>query len=126
MRKGAPGAEARNPAGNVGAKLSVLGTERFPQSRLFVNNNKNKEGDPDESCVLQNAGIPKQQALADDHQQDSNVHWVTNVAVQAGNDQMFGRSHRCRCADSLECKAREGIQKNRNTSENEQNAKPAE
>ncbi len=73
------------------------------------------DGDAEGRRVQQQDHLAEQQRLADDRRGDRQVHRIPHVPVQPADDQVLGRSDRCRRADTFDDKACEGLQQDDDT-----------
>jgi len=78
---------------------------------------------PNHETVLKKADAPKQQALAEDQQENGDVDRVAHIAEQTGNNQMAGGEDRRRGAHTLKREAGEGVQQDRKAQSDEDHAR---
>lgn len=77
------------------------------------------EREPYGQPILQNAKVAKQQRLAQNDRNYGNVHGITHVAIEAGDDQMACRKNRSRRAQALQSEADKRIQQPWKADENQ-------
>src|SRR5580704_13366843 len=97
--------KAWNPPWDFNAERFVLRSKTCPEGWLFVNQHKPVKQQPDKPAVFQHRDISENQALTEDCDHHRHVHWISNITIQTGNNQMAGRKDRRRRAQALECES---------------------
>src|SRR5215831_18487048 len=117
-----PGGHPRNPARDVRAISLVLCAKRALQRRLFIGNDEQVEGQP-EQCAEQNeARIAEQHSLTKNDCDDGDVDRIAYIPVETCDHQVLGWRNGCRCAESLKRKSRKGIHESGQTDQDEEDA----
>src|SRR5215475_6407484 len=117
-----PGGHSRNPARNVRAISLVLCTERLLQRWLFVGNDKQVEGQPEQPAEQNEAPIAEQHSLTKNDCDHGDVDRIAYVPVETSDHQVLGRRNGCRCTESLQRKSRKGVHKSGQTDQDEKDA----
>ena len=105
-----PRGEAWDPPRDLGAEIFVLRPETCPKSRFFVSQHKQVKQQPDKPAVCKQPNVSENQALTENRTHYRDVHWISDIAIQSGNNQMAGWEDRRRCACALQCESDKGIQ----------------
>ena len=105
-----PWSETWNPPRNFGAECSVLRAKACPQGRFFVNQHKEVKQQPDKPAVFKQHHVSKSQALAENGAHHGYVHGISNITIQAGNNQVACWEDRRRRAQALPCESGKRIQ----------------
>src|SRR5262249_5160925 len=117
-----PGGHPRNPARDVRAISLVLCAKRALQRRLFIGNDEQVEGQP-EQCAEQNeARIAEQHSLTKNDCDDGDVDRIAYIPVETCDHQVLGWRNGCRCAESLKRKSRKGVHESGQTDQDEEDA----
>src|SRR2546427_9530461 len=106
-----PRGQAWNPPRDFVAESFVLRTKACPEGRLFVNQYKRVKQQPDKPTVFKQRDISENQALTENRDHHRDVHWISDITIQSGNNQMASREYRRRRAHALQRESDEGIQK---------------
>src|SRR5260370_11330163 len=105
-----PWSETWNPPWDFGAEYFVLRAKACSQGRLFVNQHKKVEQQPDKRAVFKQRHVSKNQALTENGAHYRYVHWISNITIQAGNNPMARWEDRRRRAEALHCESGKRIQ----------------
>ena|ERR1700730_4741808 len=108
-------AEPGNPSGNVRGEAGVFAPELPSEGRLFIGANEELKCQPDQKAIDEDAWISKKHRVAEDDREHADVHRISNISIQAGDDEMLGGQDRGRRSDALNDKAYEAIQHGRQT-----------
>ena len=90
--------------------MIILRAEACPKRRFFVQQHKKVEEQPDETTVFNERRVSKNQTRAENCDDHRNIHGISNITIQSGNNQMTGGKDRRRCAETLHCESAKRIQ----------------
>src|ERR1022692_2853366 len=105
-----PRGDAWHPPRHFGAERCVLGSKTRAEGRLFVNQQNRVKQQPDEPAVLKQGDVSEKQTLTENRDGNRYVHWIADITIQTGNNQMAGREDRRRRTHALESESDERIQ----------------
>jgi hypothetical protein len=117
---------AGDPASHVRLELPVFVAERVTERGFLVGDHEEVEAEPDDGAVFQDGGAAEDEALPYDECHDADVHRVSDVAIEAGDDEVARRCDRRWCAEALEGEAGEGVEEGWEAEEEAQGAEQAE
>src|SRR5215472_3735718 len=100
-----PWGETWNPPRDFGAEYFVLRTKTCPQGRFFVDQYKKVKQQPDKAAICKQSHVSKYQALTENGAHHGHVHRISDVTIQASNNQMAGWENRRRRAQTLHCES---------------------
>jgi len=89
-----PGTEPWNPSRNTTAEGFVFWSKGSPQSWLFIRDYEQVETQPDERTIFKQARIRKNQSLANYDGHDRDVHRISDITMQSGDDEVTRRKNR--------------------------------
>src|SRR5439155_5141436 len=104
-----PRGEAWNPPRHFGAERFVLRPKTRLEGRLFVNQHKRVKQQPDKPAVFKQRDVSENQGLTENRHHYRYVHWIADITIQAGHNQMTGWEDRRRGAHALKCESDERI-----------------
>ena len=95
-----PRMKAGEPTGNVAAVKLVVGSEQAPESRFFVEMNKEDDGEGRDDSDDQgaSAGATEYDPQANPAGEEADVHGIADVAVEADDHKSLRRGEGRGCA----------------------------
>src|SRR5215831_5191605 len=95
-----PRMKAGEPTGNVAAVKVVVGSEQAPESRFFVEMNKEDDGEDCDGSDDEraSAGAAEDDPQADPAGEEADVHGIADVPVEADDHESLRRGEGGGCA----------------------------
>lgn len=106
----------------MGAVGFVLCAEGPAQLRLFIEEHKDVRSQPRSDGVEEQVGTSKQKSLTEDECGDCDVHGISNIAVEAVDDERARGKDRRRCANAFKGEACEGFEDYGDAGDDKENA----
>ena len=103
-----PRYQPRNPSRNIDAENFVTIAEHLAQCRLFVGQHEEMKAEPHDRAVPQQAHVAEQQRLPKNDGDDTDIHGIADIAIEAADNQTLRRRDRRRRAQTFEDKLHEG------------------
>jgi hypothetical protein len=100
----------------------VLGAEGSSEGGLFVDKDKQVGCEPWKDCVREEVTVAQQEGLAEDERCYCDVHGVSDVAVEAADDEVLGGEDGYWSAYALRGEAGEGFEHHDGACHYKQNA----
>ena len=93
---------------------------------LFVEDHEQVCRQPKHQRPLQHTHTTEEQRLADDDREDGDIHRVADKAVPAGDDEVLRWRDRRWSAEASQRESREGVEKSRESGDDEHDPDPPE
>src|ERR1017187_2092233 len=88
---GVPGSEPGNPARDVFLVDRVFGGEDARELRLLVQADEEMGCKPRTCKIGDHVPVPEQQGFPGDDREDAHIHGISDIAVKAADNEVFGR-----------------------------------
>ena len=103
--RASPRCKPRKPAGDMAFIVWILLRVAAGQERFLVKADEEIESNENQNLLHHQTAAPEQNALSGKGDQNTDVHWVSNIAVESAHDKVFRWRRREEGATAPEDKA---------------------